>query len=238
VIPFIHGLFAIFAKLAKRYYAQVMYAKKHTNNPAYNARKAAQVLAYFASKTETKTINVLYVIKLIYLSDRKALQRLGMPILNELRVAMDHGPVNSQTFDNIKQNDHAVDLERWSEFVLPRQGHFVKVREVYTDDQLDELSEAELGVLDSVWNQFRHMKKWQLRDWTHLPQNVPEYEEPPAGTRTNIELADLCKEVGLSSENLEEIEAFASVDEAVINLRLNASLPMSVCGGEVSSRPA
>jgi uncharacterized phage-associated protein len=63
----------------------------------YNARKAAQVAAFFA-KAQGGKINVLKLVKLIYLADRLALETFEHPILEDKFVSMDHGPVNSITF--------------------------------------------------------------------------------------------------------------------------------------------
>ncbi len=66
----------------------------------YNARKAAQVAAFFAL-SEGGKINVLKLVKLIYLADRSAMEAFEAPILNDKFVSMDHGPVNSITLNLI-----------------------------------------------------------------------------------------------------------------------------------------
>jgi len=40
----------------------------------YNARKAAETIAYFIIKSETHQIKVLKAIKLVYLADRESLK--------------------------------------------------------------------------------------------------------------------------------------------------------------------
>src|SRR5713101_1329927 len=81
--------------------------------PWFNVRKAAQVVAFFAQK-QGGSINVLKLVKLIYLANRLAMERFVFPLLNDNLVSMDHGPVNSLTFDYINgYHDRAA----WKEFV-------------------------------------------------------------------------------------------------------------------------
>ena len=61
---------------------------------SFNARKAAQVGAYFAKASGGK-INVLKLVKLIYLADRHSMELYDAPILNDVFVSMNKGPVNS-----------------------------------------------------------------------------------------------------------------------------------------------
>lgn len=34
-------------------------------------------------------------------------------------------------------------------------------------DRLDHLSDADIEVLAAVWDEFGHINKWQIRDYTH-----------------------------------------------------------------------
>ena len=63
----------------------------------FNARKAAQVVAYLANKAPNGRLNILKAIKLVYLADRESLRQSGFPILDDDRFSMPHGPVNSTT---------------------------------------------------------------------------------------------------------------------------------------------
>src|SRR5690348_2087883 len=88
----------------------------------YNARKAAQVAAFFA-KAQGGKINVLKLVKLIYLADRLALETFEYPILEDKFVSMDHGPVNSITLNYV--NGMSDDRDEWAEFISDRTGHLI-----------------------------------------------------------------------------------------------------------------
>jgi uncharacterized phage-associated protein len=139
----------------------------------FNIRKAAQVSAYFALK-QGGGINVLKLTKLVYLADRLFMERYDAPLLDDELVSMDHGPVNSMTYDCI--NGNQADRSDWNEFVTDRERYAIGVAPGITFERLDELSRADRQVLDETWRSFGHMTQWEIRDYTH--KNCPEWEDP------------------------------------------------------------
>ena len=108
----------------------------------------------------------LKLMKLMYLSDRVSMDRFGEPLTGDLMVAMPHGPVLSRSLDLMK--GAARGDEGWNNWITDAD-HYdlqLKQREIQRDD-LDELSDADLSVIDSVYQDFGHMGKWQIRDYTH-----------------------------------------------------------------------
>lgn len=139
----------------------------------FNARKAAQVVAFFA-REEGGTINVLKLSKLVYIADRKNMEEYDFPICADALVSMDHGPVNSMTLSYV--NGYVLSRDGWEEFVTDRAGYCVGLTRAVTDDDLDELSKAELQTLHQVWKEFGAMDRFELRDWTH--DHCLEWEDP------------------------------------------------------------
>lgn len=140
----------------------------------FKVRKAAHVAAFFA-KAEGGSINVLKLVKLIYLADRLFMQKYDTPMLNDLLVSMPHGPVNSMTLSYIDGLEE--DREDWDAFIADRAQHNVGLaRQDLRLSDLDELSEADLEVLDEVWTALGKMTPFQLRDHTHA--QCPEWENP------------------------------------------------------------
>ncbi|MBN8912523.1 MAG: SocA family protein [Rhizobiales bacterium] len=141
--------------------------------PWFNVRKAAQVAAYFALQDEGE-INVLKLTKLIYLADRLFMEKYDRPILNDYLVSMDHGPVNSLTYGFISGTSESGD---WDKFIADGAKHMVALaNSKLSEDDLDELSDAELDILHSIWKSFGHMDRFVVRDYTH--ENCPEWENP------------------------------------------------------------
>ncbi len=80
----------------------------------FSARTVAQMAAVFADK-QGGMINILKLVKLLYLADRESLQKHGNPISFDRLVSMDHGPVLSRTLNLICG---AVGGESGAEWVL------------------------------------------------------------------------------------------------------------------------
>jgi uncharacterized phage-associated protein len=149
---------------------------------SYNPRKAAQVIAYMAIKGNNAVLPVLKAVKLVYLADRESLCRYGFPILEEALVSMPQGPVNSATYSHIN-GEEDLDACGWSKFLQAREGNNVSVVPGIVTEDLDELSDADIICLDSVWSKFGEMNKWEIWDWTHDPKNIPEWEDPNGSSR-------------------------------------------------------
>lgn len=170
----------------------------------YDPVKAAQTIAYFAMR-EGNTINVLKVIKLVYLADRESVRLRGHPIQDEVRVSMPHGPVNSTTLDYL--NGAYFDDGGWSEFLRDREDNNVGLsKHDLTPDNLNALSERELGILDTVWGQFGHMDRFDLAEWAH--NNLAEWQDPN-GSSTPIPMDRMMTAVGLDNpiERARELKA-------------------------------
>jgi uncharacterized phage-associated protein len=177
----------------------------------YNVRKAAQVTAFFAKK-QGGAIDVLKLAKLLYLVDREFMSRYDFPILFDRFVSMPHGPVTSMTLNYINGllEEHR---DQWNAFVEARAGHKIGVaRQDLSIDDLDELSDAEIHVMEATWDQFGYMSSWEIRNYTHA--NCPEWEDPN-GSSTPIPYERVLKFLHKenSAEIADEIEAQRSLDK-------------------------
>lgn len=178
----------------------------------YKTRKAAQVAAFFALR-EGGSINVLKLAKLLYLADREHLQRFDMPILFDQFVSMDHGPVTSTTLDYV--NGYQEDRTNWDTFITDRSGYSVGVASPdLTPADLDELSDAELDTLYTIWDRFGRLSRYDLRDWTHA--NCGEWEDP-AGSSMPIPYERVLKFLGKEHHAAiaEEIESVRSLSKSL-----------------------
>jgi len=138
----------------------------------FNVKKAAQVVAYFAWQSGG-SINVLKLAKLVYLADREFMAVYDAPILNDKIVSMDHGPVNSITLNYVNGLASSPD---WSTYINGRAQYEVGLTNKISVADLDELSEAEVDILEVVWKRFGNLDKYAVRDYTH--RNCPEWEDP------------------------------------------------------------
>lgn len=186
----------------------------------YNARKAAETIAYFIIKSGSYQMNVLKAIKLVYLADRESLKQYGYPIQNEDRVSMPFGPVNSVTL-NYMNNDSQLMKSMgydggWSDILTDRTKthHLILQNRNLSVDDFDELSQADMDILDQIWKTFGHMDQFKLSDWTHNPENVPEWQDPQ-GSSIPISLLSILTAIGVENpeEQVEYIKESEEIDK-------------------------
>jgi uncharacterized phage-associated protein len=158
-------------------------------------QKVAQMAAFFLYR-RGGTMSYLKLMKLLYLSDREAIARFNRPISDDNMVSMEHGPVLSRTLDLIKQKVPSVEWSHW--VTPPAHTYDVSLKRNVSDwDDLDELSNADLEVLEAVWKKFGHMNRSQLRDYTH--EHLPEWKNPGRSSHP-IEPAVLFRALGRQAE--------------------------------------
>ena len=182
----------------------------------YNPRKASQTVAYFAMQTGENEINVLKAVKLVYLADRENISRSGFPILDERRVSMRNGPVNSLTYNHLKGEVHPELDGGWSEFVEDQRGHLVGLaNHSISEDDLDELSDDEVETLRIVWRKFGALDQWELVDFTHDKNNIPEWSHPKEAGSVTIPLEKIMATLSIPSveEHVKEIESVAKASQ-------------------------
>lgn len=181
----------------------------------YNPRKAAQTIAYLAIKNSKKPLDVLKAVKLVYLADRLSIQNYGFPIQDEYRASMKHGPVNLDTYSYI-QGERSTSGGDWTIYLRDREDHKVALADRTVDcDDLDELSDADIETLDKVWSVFGNMEKWDLVQWTHKPENVPEWEDPN-GSSSRIPIGRLLSILGVenAAEHAEQLYEIERTDDS------------------------
>jgi uncharacterized phage-associated protein len=174
----------------------------------FPTRKAAQVTAFFAQRAGG-AINVLRATKLIYLADRRSMAIRDHLITGDNFVSMPFGPVNTYIYSYM--NGQASDrIEKWAEFVGPRVGNDIPLMRPIQIDDLDELSKAEIQVLEDTWLQFSDIDRFELAEWTH--RFCPEWRDPH-GSSIPIDFATVFKRLNKEDpiELAEEIQAERSL---------------------------
>ena len=140
----------------------------------YSEAKVAQMAAYLLMRRNGK-MSHLKLMKLLYLADREAIRRYGISISEDHAVSMDHGPVLSMTLDYMNGCARS-EQGGWESWISDKENHEVSLVQDVDVDALDELSQADIEVLESVWQQFGKMGRWEIRDWTH--KNCAEWQDP------------------------------------------------------------
>lgn len=159
--------------------------------------RIAQVAAYLLYQAGG-SLEILKLMKLMYLVERRSLEWYGEPITGDTPYSFKDGPVLSTSYDRAKATKPTA--EAWSKLVLPRDGNDVALRVAGELPATPKLSRANRKVIDDVWAQFGKMSGSQLRRWTH--EHCPEYDDPLLQhvARLPIDRMRLLKGVGYSDD--------------------------------------
>lgn len=163
--------------------------------PQYREDKTTQA-ASILLKLRGGKMSYMKLIKLLYIIDRKALLSWGRPVTYDSYFAMDRGPVLSRTLDLIGDGAWPGEDSYWYKHVSrPSQYEIELVEEAPTD----ELSQAEIDLVEAVFKEYGGLDKWEL---VRIVHELAEWEDPHgsaipisyrdilrAGGKTEIEVA-------------------------------------------------
>ena len=140
------------------------------------------------------------LLKLLYLADREALIRWGRPITFDSYVSMPHGPVLSFTLDRINAEPDPEAPSYWHQHISERRAHELILVET---PPIDQLSRAELDLVNEIFQKFGRMDQWQLRDYTH--DHLPEWRDPQ-GSSVPIQIRRILLAGGVTPDRARRIE--------------------------------
>lgn len=165
----------------------------------FDITKAAQTAHYFISRAGGE-LEILKLVKLIYLSDRHSLKMRRIPVVGGSYFSLKHGPVTSEVLDLI--NDGTPDENSpWEQLILDREHHRVATTKNLVE--YDALSASELKLLAEVWQQFGAKGKWDLVEWTH--RHCEEWSDPRGG-RTEISARRMAESFAWTPAEVEDFE--------------------------------
>ena len=168
---------------------------------AYSEKRAAQTAAFFVSRAGG-TIEILKLMKLMYLAERESFARYGEPITGDILVSMKHGPVLSKTLDHM---NGFIDSEEggWESWISARAGHQLGLQPAHDPaGRFTHLSDADTEILDFIWSKFGKYSKYRLSNITH--KICSEWEDP-GDTSQLIPYSRILNCVGYKPEVVREL---------------------------------
>src|SRR5258708_23023914 len=131
----------------------------HAQQPRFqfDEEKATQVASRFLEKSDGH-MSHLALVKLLYIVDREALARWGRPVSGGDYYSMPYGTVISPVLDLMHHVEGLDEPTFWAEH-LTKMGNEMRLSKSAGDD---ELSPAELELVDEVFEQWGHLGKWEL----------------------------------------------------------------------------
>ena len=178
----------------------------------FNEKKAAQVAAFFVHAGGSR-LSLLKLMKLMYLAERLSLQQYGEPMIGDKLCSMEHGPVLSHTL-NYMNGLRESSPEGWDSWISDRANHELALKRKIKNvkDELTMLSDADIEILQLLWDQFGHLSPFELRDYTH--DSCAEWEDPE-NTSIPIPYSRLLRCVGYDNVTAKEIEKKMRAQRAV-----------------------
>lgn len=151
------------------------------------------------------------LLKLLYIADREALSERARPITGDMPVAMEHGPVLTNTYRLIRGEDFLT--PEWEKFIK-NQGH----RDVAlaADPGVGDLSRYEISKLHEVARKWEDENDWAVANFTHQFEEWIKHK-PADGSRNIIPIEDVLAATGLA-ELKDRIAADAAAEAAVAKL--------------------
>ncbi len=170
-------------------------------NFRFNIHKATEACLQFISRSDGR-INVMRLIKLIYLLDRLSIQRRGVPVVGGVYFSMRNGPVTSELLDLVNAGELAGETgSRWEELISDRKNHEIAMRRLAKPER-EFLSDFEIALIDEIFAEHGDKDQWQLRDWCH--QRCGEWT-PLQDGRERIDIRELAENVGRSKYDADRI---------------------------------
>ena len=171
----------------------------------FNEAKATQAAACFLRLRGGK-MSYIKLIKLLYLLDREALLRWGRTVTTDRHVSMDKGPVVSQIYDLIREEQPPGSFGGyWRAYISAPQDWEVRL---LSDPPGDELSRAEESLIEEIYRIHGTKSRWELVRYCH---DLPEWRDPE-GSALPISYTDILR-AGAKPE-----DEIAAIDEELRNL--------------------
>jgi hypothetical protein len=166
-------------------------------NFKFNLKKSTQAAAVLLKHGDLE--NYLFI-KMLYLADREALERWGEPITGDRTVSMPYGPVLSTIYDLTKGQRVTV-RSFWEQFISDADKE-TNIVSLQGDPGQDELSRAEINILESVHSRFKNHTWRQIHDYC---SKLGEYENVGRSSKT-LPAERILKSIGKTQEEIDEID--------------------------------
>jgi len=178
--------------------------------PDFNIEKTIEATAYLLQLYGiNRPVKFMRILKLLYLSDRRALEIWERPITYDRYISMKFGQVLSNTYDLMKR-EKINDL--WDRYIEHTLYYWISLKDPI---KLNKLSPAEVELLSQIYDEHGEDEEFDLAKKTH---DLPEYVDPGDSSVTTS-LDNLLRSLNYSEEDIErilsELQSEAIVDSII-----------------------
>lgn len=198
------------------------HVKKNNGNDvrtAFDIRKTSEAAFLFIKEEGTKGLSFMKLLKLLYLADRQVFFDSAKTITGDIAISMEHGPVLSETYNCIKHANPKIKRHQLKKNLTPFDvenysywSSRFKIDDLYcfatSEIPILSLSPYEINVIRSVSNYFKGYTQFEMVDWCHDKNNLPEwdYHSPESSENKIINLTKY-HSMNVGKDSLEKLQS-------------------------------
>lgn len=170
-----------------------------------------KAVVLYILKAFPEGLDYIHLFKIMYFAQQNQLKEYGLPIVYDTFVARKHGPIPTLTYKVLRGIEGKVELsaEELKDFadslnVLTSQdGHQLIVASKNADYDMDELSVADVKMLDKWIGKCKDMASFDLSDMSHdKAWKQAKNKADKTGEDVKITMYDMADAVGASKNML------------------------------------
>lgn len=151
------------------------------------------------------------LIKILYLIDREAMRRWGIPVTTDHHASMSNGPIVSNIYDLITEE---MPKPIWARYISPPLGEYEVKLLHKTSVPTDRLSHSEEKLIEEVYKEYGHKNRWDIIKYTHTLQ---EWRNPNGKSSIPIHYRQILQALGQDegeiNATLRELRAITTAEE-------------------------
>jgi len=180
--------------------------QRNSVNPGrqvFREEKITQMAAFFLDRANG-SMNHIKLMKLLYAADRQSMEEYGYPISYDSLSSMPFGPVLSGAVNLLYDDPFVNTAGTWRQWIGAMVDNKVALlRRVTSDTELGALSEADLEILQGVYEEFGSMRRFDVVEYMH--EAFPEYTDPGASSLP-IRYSDVFTALGYEADDAKVME--------------------------------
>jgi hypothetical protein len=175
----------------------------HPNNEAEMTQIACRIVESYGGK-----INSYRLVKLLYIIEHLSWEKFNKPAMGGRYFSMESGPMISEVADAMKP-ENADNFKIWCEhlkvtdYIKDGEKKATQIESVKPAGR-DEISDALLKIIDSVYRQTKSWSNPTLKKYVH---DLKEYKEQKKGFCAPIEAEEILSAVGKSPEKIQKLQS-------------------------------
>lgn len=184
-----------------------------------------KAVVLYILKAFPEGVDYIHLFKVMYFAQQNQLKEYGLPIVYDTFVARKHGPVPTLTYKVLRGIEGKVELssEELKDFAeslcisTSKDGHQLILASKNAECDMDELSVADVKMLDKWIDKCKSMDSFDLSDKSHEDKawKRAKRQADKTGEDTKITMYDMADAAGASKAMLSVIRERQSVQKAL-----------------------